>query len=132
MTDHIMTRSAQYYRYKGDGTGVDIAYPLSVDVWKGVPANGVDTAMQWLNGRTYFFKDGLYWRFNDKTFRVDRVDPSYPRSTAYWWFGRKNNAALKPPPRPSELQDANSGINVVPTVFLPSLSSVLMAKLVIF
>ncbi|XP_035668301.1 matrix metalloproteinase-15-like [Branchiostoma floridae] len=120
----------QYYRYNRKGTGVDMGYPRAVSVWKGIPADGLDAAMQWLNGKTYFFKDGLYWRFNDRTFRMDRVDPSYPRSTAYWWFGCENNAALKLPP--SELQDANSGINVVPTVFLPSLSSVLMAKLVIF
>lgn len=32
-------------------------------------------------------QDGLYWRFNDRAFRIDTADPPFPRPAGYWWFG---------------------------------------------
>ncbi|XP_035663771.1 matrix metalloproteinase-14-like isoform X1 [Branchiostoma floridae] len=128
------TKDDQYYRYRA-GTGVDRGYPRDLSVWNGVPADGVDTVMQWLNGRTYFFKGSQYWRFNDTTFSVD---PGYPKSTAQYWFGcMMEMEPTTPKPTtpklpPCDLQGVNSGVNVVPTVVLPSLLSVLVAKLLLF
>merc|ERR1711978_362145 len=42
---------------------------------------------QWNNGRTYFFKKGQYWRFNDREFTIDRANPPFPRDASHWWFG---------------------------------------------
>ena len=60
-------------------------YPKDVSLW-GLPDN-MDGALQWDNGRTYFFKSGSYWRYDDRSFRVDKGDPAFPRPTAQWWFG---------------------------------------------
>ncbi|WP_407807984.1 hemopexin repeat-containing protein, partial [Staphylococcus aureus] len=35
----------------------------------------------------YFYKGDAYYRFNDRAFAVDKANPAFPRSTAYWWFG---------------------------------------------
>ena len=60
-------------------------YPKSISLWD-LP-NNMEAALQWDNGRTYFFKSGNYWRFNDRRFTIDKGDPSFPRPTAQWWFG---------------------------------------------
>ncbi|CAG0888863.1 unnamed protein product [Cyprideis torosa] len=58
-----------------------------IKMWTGLPESGIDDAIQYTNGYTYFFKGDLYWRFNDKQFKVDDTsDPPYPRSVAKWWF----------------------------------------------
>ena len=56
-----------------------------ISLW-GLPDN-IDGALQWDNRRTYFFKSGNYWRYNDRNFSVDKGDPAFPRATAQWWFG---------------------------------------------
>ena len=56
-----------------------------ISLW-GLP-NNIDGALQWDNRRTYFFKSGNYWRYNDRNFSVDKGDPAFPRATAQWWFG---------------------------------------------
>jgi matrix metalloproteinase-14 (membrane-inserted) len=48
---------------------VSEGYPKPISNWEGIP-NNVDDALQYSNGFTYFFKDGKYWRFNDKKFQV--------------------------------------------------------------
>jgi matrix metalloproteinase-14 (membrane-inserted) len=37
--------------------------------WEGIP-NDIDDALRYSNGYTYFFKDGNYYRFDDRSFRV--------------------------------------------------------------
>ncbi|XP_066143599.1 matrix metalloproteinase-14 isoform X12 [Euwallacea fornicatus] len=65
---------------------VKSTYPKPTSNWEGVPDN-LGAAFQWTNGYTYFYKDGAYYRFNDRAFAVDQTNPAFPRSTAYWWFG---------------------------------------------
>ena len=60
-------------------------YPKSISEW-GLPDN-INGALQWDNGRTYFFQQGQYWRFNDRRFAIDRSSKPFPRSTGPWWFG---------------------------------------------
>ena len=60
-------------------------YPRKTSTWSGIP-NQIDAALQWNNGKTYFFKGSKYWKFNDATVSVDQSPPGYPRSTGKWWF----------------------------------------------
>lgn len=71
---------------------VSSQYPKSIKNWSGLPTDGIDAAFKWENGMTYFFKEDLYYRFDDREFQVDAsVQPSFPRSTAEWWFGCTNS-----------------------------------------
>ena len=69
-------------------TGAD-GYPRRISRW-GVP-NNIEGALLHSNGQTYFFKDGLYWKFNDMILTIDQ---DYPRETVQWWFGCKDYKAL--------------------------------------
>ena len=60
-------------------------YPKSISEW-GLPGD-IDGALQWSNGKTYFFRQGQYWRFNDRRFSIDRSSNPFPRQTGPWWFG---------------------------------------------
>jgi matrix metalloproteinase-14 (membrane-inserted) len=60
-------------------------YPKPISEW-GLPRN-IDGAFQWENGLTYFFKGRDYWRFNDRTFNIDKASPPFPRPSGPWWFG---------------------------------------------
>ncbi|XP_077994650.1 matrix metalloproteinase-19-like [Glandiceps talaboti] len=51
--------------------------------WHGLPSK-IDAAFKWKNGRTYFFKDDEYWRYNDMGFKVD---DEYPKTASVWWLG---------------------------------------------
>ncbi|KAK9704416.1 Hemopexin [Popillia japonica] len=65
---------------------VKSTYPKPISNWEGIP-DQLDAAFQYTNGYTYFYKDGAYYRFNDRAFAVDSANPAFPRSTASWWFG---------------------------------------------
>jgi len=61
------------------------------EYWRGLPSYGVTGAMQYTNGRTYFFsRNGVYYRWNDDRDQVDVANPRFPRNTGEWWFGCKN------------------------------------------
>lgn len=54
--------------------------PLNSSRWKGWPASwnsGVDAAINWGNGKVYFFKGPEYLRYDIAS---DQVDPNYPRA----------------------------------------------------
>lgn len=51
---------------------VKSTYPKPLSNWEGVP-NNIDAALHYTNGYTYFFKDGAYYRFNDRTFSVSYI-----------------------------------------------------------
>ncbi|CAH1183597.1 unnamed protein product, partial [Phaedon cochleariae] len=93
----VWSGNGKIYFYKGskfwrfDPTQrppVKSTYPKPIKNWDGVP-DKLDAAFQWTNGYTYFFKNDVYYRFNDRAFSVDATNPAFPRSTAYWWFGCK-------------------------------------------
>ncbi|KAL1140593.1 hypothetical protein AAG570_000523 [Ranatra chinensis] len=65
---------------------VKSTYPKPISNWEGLPDH-LDAALQYTNGYTYFFKKGVYYRFNDRSFSVDPADPPFPRPAGYWWFG---------------------------------------------
>ena len=48
----------------------------------------IDGAVKWSNKRTYFFKNGNYYRFNNRRFGIDNGDSDpFPRPVGPWWFG---------------------------------------------
>jgi hypothetical protein len=98
--------NGKVYFFKGDAyvryntgaiepEGVDLGYPLKIrDKWPGMAAagfpvdggfaNDLDAAINWGNGKAYFFKGDQYVRYD---MIDDRVDPGYPLVTADHWPG---------------------------------------------
>ena len=80
-------KGSQYWLFDPtSGVTITEGYPRNISRW-GVP-NNIEGAFLDSSGHTYFFKDGLYWRFDDELMVVDK---DYPRDTAEWWFGCKND-----------------------------------------
>jgi len=79
-------KGSQYWKYDTDQQTMVAGNPFDMSSWTGVPVD-LDAAFQWKNGKTYIFKSGQYWRFNDESFRVDRSNPPFPRDAGVWWFG---------------------------------------------
>ena len=64
----------QYWRFDPERRPpVSPGYPRPLSNWEGVPPN-LDDALQYENGFTYFFKGGLYYRFSDRHFRVNKYN----------------------------------------------------------
>jgi len=80
------TRGDKYWKFDPDRRPhVRSQYPKPISDWS-LPT-GLDGALQWQNGITYFFKSGQYWRFDDTKFSIAKSSPRYPRKTSKWWFG---------------------------------------------
>eukprot|EP00091_Calanus_sinicus_P007250 TRINITY_DN18211_c0_g1_i1.p1 TRINITY_DN18211_c0_g1~~TRINITY_DN18211_c0_g1_i1.p1 ORF type:complete len:117 (-),score=15.26 TRINITY_DN18211_c0_g1_i1:303-653(-) len=83
----IYSQRTKYWRFDPDQRPpVKSSYPRPISNWEGIP-NYIDDALQYNNGYTYFFKKGEYYRFDDRSFKVDDGDPPFPRPAGYWWFG---------------------------------------------
>jgi hypothetical protein len=79
-------RDAQYLKYNLRSDSAGPIKPIAGN-WHGLPAawaaSGVDAAVNWGNGKVYFFKGGEYLRYDIAT---DRADDNYPRPlTPRWW-----------------------------------------------
>jgi hypothetical protein len=80
-------KGGQYSRYDVKADRVDPGYPKPInnENWPGMPwIGGIDAAVNWYNGKAYFFKGGQYIRYDVK---ADRVDPGYPRPINGNWPG---------------------------------------------
>lgn len=65
-----------------------MGYPAKINVsWTGVPSN-LDSALTWINGRTYFFKGTGFWIFDNVHIQTKHRDPMMTR--AYWMKCRKD------------------------------------------
>ncbi|XP_078277535.1 matrix metalloproteinase-17 isoform X2 [Rhinoraja longicauda] len=64
----------QYWRYDDHWRKMDPAYPKPTTLWKGLPS-GVDDAMRWSDGATYFFKGKAYWKVLGGAMEVDQESP---------------------------------------------------------
>ena len=72
-------KGGQYVRYdiRADRTDPGYPKPINHETWPGLPwTDGIDAAVNWYNGKVYFFKGGQYVRYDIK---ADRVDPGYPK-----------------------------------------------------
>src|SRR6476469_566481 len=79
----------QYLRYDVAADRVDPGYPLPIaENWPGMAeagfASDLDAAVNWGNGRAYFFKGSQYLRY-DMT--DDHVADGYPKPLAGNWPG---------------------------------------------
>lgn len=82
-------KGKRYIRVSFETQRVDAGYPLDIaGLWPGFAECGfvgdIDAAVNWGTGKAYFFKGGLYIRYDIAT---DRVDPGYPRPICEGWHG---------------------------------------------
>lgn len=81
-------RGSQYVRYDIASDRVDPGYPQPINsqTWPGlVWTDGIDAAVNWGNGKAYFFKGNQYIRYDIK---ADRADSGYPKPiNAQTWRG---------------------------------------------
>ncbi|TXR58946.1 hypothetical protein DN395_26000 [Bacillus sp. AR18-7] len=54
------------------------------DYWPGLWSDGIDAAVNWGNGKIYFFRGSEYLRYD---ISLERVDPGYPISINSAWSG---------------------------------------------
>lgn len=83
----------EYLRYEVGSNGpegVDAGYlppnpPFkTADFWPGVGVAGIDTVLNWGNGKLYFFRGPDYLRYD---ITLDRVDEGYPKAISAGWQG---------------------------------------------
>jgi hypothetical protein len=77
----------QYVRYDIAVDQTDDGFPMEIsDGWAGFAAagfgSGLDTAVNWSNGKAYFFKGGLYLRYD---IAADQMDDGYPQPISSGW-----------------------------------------------
>lgn len=82
-------KGSQYLRYDMQGDHVDDGYPLPIaGNWPGFAeagfADGIDTVINWGNGKAYFFRGDQYLRYDIAS---DTADPDYPRNIDEGWPG---------------------------------------------
>ncbi|SAL05796.1 Hemopexin [Caballeronia calidae] len=82
-------KGSQYLRYDIAANAVDAGFPKSIaDHWPGLAqadfASGIDAAVNWGNGKLYFFKGDRYVRYD---LGQNRSDDGYPVRTADGWPG---------------------------------------------
>jgi hypothetical protein len=90
LTKAYFFRGNQYLRYDVATDSVESEYPLSIaSRWPGFKEAGflnVDAAVNWGNGKVYFFRGNQYLRYD---IAADRVDSGYPLLIADQWPGFK-------------------------------------------
>lgn len=80
-------RGSEYFRYNPAISSIDAGYPLPIVApgsWPGVWADGIDAAVTWNNGKTYFFKGDNYIQYD---IARDAADAGYPRTIVPDWPG---------------------------------------------
>ncbi|WP_323772043.1 hemopexin repeat-containing protein [Antarctobacter sp.] len=72
-------QAEDYVRYDMSADRADAGYPRPMDgsTWPGVWPQGIDAAVNWGNGKAYFFSGSQYVRYD---IAADRADPGYPKS----------------------------------------------------
>lgn len=75
----FLSTGDRYWVFKDNN--VEEGYPRPISDF-GLPLGGIDAAFSWAhNDKTYFFKDNLYWCYDD---HERRMDPGYPSETILW------------------------------------------------
>ncbi|XP_019644837.1 PREDICTED: 72 kDa type IV collagenase-like [Branchiostoma belcheri] len=79
----------QYWRYDEENARMDDGYPRPLAVWRGLRSlDGVDAVFEGPDGddHSYFFKDGKYWKYSEKLYRIAR-GYRYGKDIATEWLG---------------------------------------------
>jgi hypothetical protein len=87
----------RYLRYDIATNSIDPGYPLPiVPYWPGFKEagfdSGIDAAVNWHNGKVFFFKGDRYLRYDIAT---DSIDPGYPLPIVPYWPGFKEAGFLE-------------------------------------
>lgn len=72
-------KGKEYIRYDVNADRADPGYPkpISEETWPGmIWIDGIDAAVNWGNGKVYFFKGGQYIRYDIEN---DRADSGFPK-----------------------------------------------------
>ncbi|XP_043942611.1 matrix metalloproteinase-17-like [Protopterus annectens] len=81
MTDSkiVFFSGSKYWVFKD--TKAEDGYPRPITDF-GLPSDGIDAAFIWgHNGKTYFFKDSQFWRYDESS---RRMDSGYPKEISLW------------------------------------------------
>lgn len=74
----------KFWRYDGYKKSVDPGYPkLIQSVLPGLQRN-IHAALQWKNGKTFFFKGERYYVLDDSSWRIRQ---GFPKSISTYWMG---------------------------------------------
>jgi hypothetical protein len=81
-------KGENYVRLDQQRNAVDAPVRSIAEAWAGLAdvgfADRLDAAVNWGNGKVYFFKEDQYVRYD---IAADRMDNGYPRSIAQHWSG---------------------------------------------
>ncbi|XP_037365772.2 matrix metalloproteinase-17 isoform X2 [Talpa occidentalis] len=79
--DHkiVFFKGDRYWVFKDNH--VEEGHPRPISDF-GLPPGGIDAAFSWVHSdKTYFFKDQLYWRYDERT---RHMDPGHPARSPPW------------------------------------------------
>ncbi|XP_078581041.1 collagenase 3-like [Branchiostoma floridae x Branchiostoma japonicum] len=74
----------QYWRYNEAEGRVDSGYPRALSIWRGIPTDSIDAAVQHDDGYAYFFKGQDFYKMAERTITVLQ---GYPKRAAQNYFG---------------------------------------------
>ena len=87
---YLFSSDEEYARYDNETRKMDSHYPKGISkvTWKGLPFNRIDAAVNFGNGKAYFFNNapfgtGRYVRYDVKERKIDKGYPK-PISSTYW------------------------------------------------
>lgn len=72
-----------FHRFDEETKRVELDYPRDMSMWQGI-GNSIDSAFQWTDGKTYFFKGKGFWKFDDLRMKVMH---ERPRPVSQYWMG---------------------------------------------
>ena len=105
--DIYFFKGEKYWRYN-ERKGIDYRYPrLTRLSWLGVPDN-LDAAIQWKNGKSYFFKGRQYYGIDDFS---TSVGSGYPKDIATYWMACSSNGLTGGKIAPLKLNSETPTIN---------------------
>ncbi|CAF4237942.1 unnamed protein product [Rotaria socialis] len=88
-------------------SSIDIDYPQFVSRWLNI-GEKITSAIQWINGLTYFFSHKYYYRYDHVHQQVADSYPTYPRPISEWWL--QCNPGASPSSSSSSLSSAYSDL----------------------
>ncbi|XP_061429490.1 matrix metalloproteinase-16-like isoform X1 [Lethenteron reissneri] len=100
----------RYWRFNEDKRTVDIDYPKSINIWKGIPEAPKGAFVGNEGAYTYFYKGKDYWKFNNHRLAVE---PGYPKSILRDWLGCDGTTHRL---RPGGMPHSNADVDIVGTM----------------